>query len=113
MGNEEHASNTRPTTAGIERYLEAIYALGDEGREVIAARLAEHLGVAAPTVTEALRRLVKEGYVSLSRRREIEFTPKGQEVAERMVRRHRLSGTTPHRLARCPLVRRARGGKSA
>ena len=91
MGNEEHASKTRPTTAGIERYLEAIYALGDEGREVIAARLAEHLGVAAPTVTEALRRLVKEGYVSLSRRREIEFTPKGQEVAERMVRRHRLS----------------------
>lgn len=91
MASDNQASQTRPTTAGIERYLEAIYALGDEGREVIAARLAEHLGVAAPTVTEALRRLVKDGYVSLNRRREIEFTPMGQAVAERIVRRHRLS----------------------
>lgn len=91
MGNKERASKTQETTAGVERYLEAIYALGDEGREVIAARLAEHLGVAAPTVTEALRRLVREGHVSLSPRREIEFTAKGREIAERIVRRHRLS----------------------
>lgn len=91
MGNEGDTSQTRPTTAGIERYLEAIYALGDEGREVIAARLAEHLGVAAPTVAEALRRLVKEGYVTLSRRKEIAFTPEGREIAEHIVRRHRLS----------------------
>ena len=91
MGGEAQASKARPTTAGIERYLEAVYALGDEGRDDIAARLAEHSGVAAPTVTEALRRLVREGYVALSQRREIEFTPKGREVAERIVRRHRLS----------------------
>ena len=91
MGNEADTSRSRPTTAGIERYLEAIYALGDEGRDVIAARLAEHLGVAAPTVAEALRRLVKEGYVTLSRRKEIAFTPKGREIAEHIVRRHRLS----------------------
>ena len=91
MGRDAQASKARPTTAGTERYLEAIYALGDEGRVVIAARLAEHLGVAAPTATEALRRLAREGYVALNQRREFEFTPKGREFAERIVRRHRLS----------------------
>ncbi len=91
MADEGQAEKTRPTTAGTERYLEAIFALGDEGRDVIAARLAEHLGVAAPTVTEALRRLVREGYVTLNPRREIEFTERGREIAERIVRRHRLS----------------------
>ncbi|MCY4437833.1 MAG: hypothetical protein OXE05_10920 [Chloroflexi bacterium] len=35
MGREAQASKARPTTAGIERYLEAIYALGDEGRDDI------------------------------------------------------------------------------
>jgi DtxR family Mn-dependent transcriptional regulator len=71
--------------------LEAIYALGDEGRDVIAARLAEHLSVSAPTVTEALRRLVKEGYITVSQRREIEFTTEGRVIAEQIVRRHRLT----------------------
>ncbi len=91
MSGEAQASKARPTTAGIERYLEAIYALGDEGRDDIAARFAEHLGVAASTVTEALRRLVREGYVALSQRREIELTPKDREITKRIVRRHRLS----------------------
>ncbi len=49
------------------------------------------LGVSPPTVTEAVRRLVREGYVVVNDQRAIGFTPKGREAAERIVRRHRLS----------------------
>ena len=56
-------------TQAIEEYLESIYKLHSRGVKVIAARLAEDLGVAAPTVTEMLRRLRAEGFVVIRRHR--------------------------------------------
>ena len=79
------------TTAVVEDYLQIIYSQAAEGKAVIGARLAKSLGVSAPTVTVALHRLVKEGYVQLNDKKEVSLTPKGSEVAETTVRRHRLA----------------------
>jgi len=73
-----------------EDYLAAIYALSDEGRTVIGARLAEHLGVAPPTVTETLRRLERDGLVRFGERHEVSLTDAGHALGEGVVRRHRL-----------------------
>lgn len=82
----------RPAASSVvEDYLLAIYSIQSEGRPVIAARLAETLGVTAPTVTATVRRLVKEGLVEAGGRREIELTAEGLERAEFMVRRHHLA----------------------
>lgn len=78
-------------TQAVEEYLESIYKLNLRGGRVIAARLAEDLGVSAPTVTEMLRRLREGGYVHSEGEKEIRLTEAGIGAAEVLVRRHRLS----------------------
>lgn len=78
-------------TRAIEEYLESIYKLQSRGTRVIGARLAEDLGVSAPTVTEMLRRLRQEGFVVLGGDKEVVLTQKGRDAAEVLIRRHRLS----------------------
>ena len=51
----------------LEEYLEAIWELEEEGVQVIQARLAEHLGHSAPSVSEMVRRLRTDGYVAARR----------------------------------------------
>jgi DtxR family Mn-dependent transcriptional regulator len=78
------------TTPAIQDYLGAIYDLAGSDRPVIGARLARHMHLSAPSITEALRRMQKEGYIRLARKKEIRLTSKGLGIAETMARRHRL-----------------------
>lgn len=77
-------------TASVQDYLAAIYDLAGSGRPVIGARLAKHIGVSAPTVTEAIHRLTRSGFVRVGRGKSLTLTPRGREIAEVMARRHRL-----------------------
>lgn len=74
-----------------EDYLRAIYVLAEEIQPVIAARVADEMGVSASTVFSTLRRLEREGYVKVARRKEIHLTGKGKGVAEGILRRHFLT----------------------
>jgi DtxR family Mn-dependent transcriptional regulator len=75
----------------LEDYLKAIYQLSEETKPVIAARLADETGVSPSTIFATLRRLAKEGYVTINRRKEIHLTNDGKKVAENIVRRHFLT----------------------
>lgn len=74
-----------------KEYLEAIYELGEEGRRILQARIGERLGLAAATVSEGVKRLVADGYVTIGEGREIALTDTGRTIAETLVRRHRLA----------------------
>ena len=74
----------------ISHYLEAIYYIHAEGEAVRSARLADWLSVSRPTVTVALRRMIRYGMVRLSARKEIDLTHRGLGAAEAIVRRHRI-----------------------
>jgi DtxR family transcriptional regulator, Mn-dependent transcriptional regulator len=74
-----------------ESYCETIYNMMMEGEQVIGARLAEKFRVSAPTVTENLKRLVRDGYVEMDSRRAISLTSQGITMAEAVLRRHRLT----------------------
>src|SRR5579864_6609324 len=74
----------------LEEYLEAIHELEEEGTQVIQARLADRLGHSAPAVSEMIRRLRTEGYLSV-KDRAVTLTPKGRARAESVVRKHRLA----------------------
>lgn len=74
----------------ISRYLEAIYYMDAEGESVRSARLADWLGVSRPTVTVALRRMIRDGMVRIDPRKEIVLTAAGRVAAESIVRRHRI-----------------------
>src|SRR5688500_17120800 len=78
------------TTASVQDYLAAIYDLAGSGKPVIGARLAKHMAVSAPAVTEAVQRIARGGYVRVGPRKELTLTPKGHQIAEVMARRHRL-----------------------
>ncbi len=75
----------------VEEYCETIYNMSMEGDAVIGARLAEKFSVAPPTVTETLKRLVRDGLVEMDQRRQVTLTPKGVDLAEAVLRRHRLT----------------------
>jgi DtxR family Mn-dependent transcriptional regulator len=77
-------------TATADRYLEAIYYIDAEGEVVRPGRLSGWLGVAAPTVTDALRRLERDGWVRTASDRSVTLTASGEEVASGIVRRHRV-----------------------
>lgn len=78
------------TTPAIQDYLGAIFDLAGGDKPVIGARLARHMHVSAPSITEALRRMQREGYIRLHRKREVRLTSKGLDIAKTMARRHRL-----------------------
>src|SRR5438270_2866973 len=80
-----------PLSATVEEYLETIYNMSAEDEQVIGARLAEKFHVSAPTVTEMLKRLMRDGYVSMDAKRAVTLTEEGYQAAEAVLRRHRLT----------------------
>lgn len=80
-----------PPSATVEEYLEAVYNMRMEDEVVIGARLAEKFAVSAPTVTEMLKRLVRDGYVEMDNKRQVTLTEAGIRAAESVLRRHRLT----------------------
>jgi DtxR family transcriptional regulator, Mn-dependent transcriptional regulator len=74
----------------LEEYLEAIHELDEEGIQVIQARLADRLGHSAPAVSEMIRRLKTEGYLTVEDH-DVKLTSKGRTRAESVVRKHRLA----------------------
>jgi DtxR family Mn-dependent transcriptional regulator len=83
--------DTSATSKTVEDYLLNIYTISHEGRTVIAARLAEALEVAPPTVTATLHRMVRDGLINVTPQKEVVLTDSGHARAETMVRRHRLA----------------------
>jgi DtxR family Mn-dependent transcriptional regulator len=73
-----------------ERYLEAIYYIEHEGEVPRPGRLAEWLGVSAPTVSVSLQRLARDGLIRIAGDRSVELTDGGAEAAATIVRRHRI-----------------------
>ena len=75
----------------VENYLQAIYKLKERDERVFPARLAEVMNVSAATVVGTLKRLNKQGMIEVSTDKEVNFSPKGRELGEAVVRRHRLA----------------------
>lgn len=77
-------------TATVDKYLEAIYCIAAEGEVVRPGRLAYWLSVSAPTVSDALQRLRRDGWVELGEDRSVTLTDSGEVTATALVRRHRV-----------------------
>jgi DtxR family Mn-dependent transcriptional regulator len=75
----------------VEDYLQLIYTMRREGSPVIAARVKDRKGVSAPTAWATLKRMERDGLVTLAADHHIELSPHGQEMAESIIRRHMLA----------------------
>ncbi len=73
----------------FEEYCECIFELAEDDVDIIQARIAERLDVSRPAVSEMIRKLETVGLITNDGK--ILLTAEGQELAERVVRRHRLA----------------------
>jgi DtxR family Mn-dependent transcriptional regulator len=77
-------------TVSKEDYLKAIFEAQSEGEAVISATLANWLKVSAPAVSMALRRLKRDGLVSVRKDGRVLLTSQGTKIAKSIAVRHHL-----------------------
>ncbi len=77
-------------TISKENYLKTIAEAESEGETVIAATLVRWLGVSAPAVTMAIRRLKRDALIRVAASGNISLTKAGREIANRLLTRHHL-----------------------
>lgn len=71
-------------------YVETIFYIRVEEGRVRPGRLATWMGISAPSVTVALQRLARDGWVTIAADRSVTLTARGEGLAARIVRVHRL-----------------------
>jgi DtxR family Mn-dependent transcriptional regulator len=86
---KENMDAQQPTPT-IEDYLSLIFSISFDQEKITGAKLAEYLGVSAPTVTATLQRMERDGWISTGDKKQISLTEKGQTAALAVVRRHNL-----------------------
>ncbi len=74
----------------VEDYLSLIYVLERDNMPVVGTHLAEILGVTPPTVTHTLKRLVRDGLITMDEKG-TRLTESGWDAARTVVRRHMLT----------------------
>jgi DtxR family transcriptional regulator, Mn-dependent transcriptional regulator len=77
-------------TETVEDYLKAIFELDTRCGGATTSTLAERLGVAAPTVSAMLKRLVPDGLIARPQAHRVTLTEHGTAHVLAIVRRHRL-----------------------
>ena len=82
------AATRAELTASMEDYLEAIHVLSQQKRVVRIKDIAKRMGVKMPSVTGALKVLSERGLVHHERYEDVELTPEGQQIGERICQRH-------------------------
>lgn len=75
----------------IEDYLQVMHYMTRDGATIIGARLAERIGVAPPTVTATLQRMIRDRLITMDAHKVVHLTDEGREQAESIVRRHALA----------------------
>lgn len=73
----------------IEDYLSLIYVIERDGEPVVGARLAEILKVSPPTVTNTLKRMVRDGLITMQENG-THLTETGWDAARLIMRKHML-----------------------
>ncbi|PWH13761.1 MAG: hypothetical protein DDG59_13755 [Anaerolineae bacterium] len=85
---EKMSTKLTPT---IEDYLSLLLVLERDGEPVVGARLAELLGVTPPTVTNTLKRMTRDGLVTMDEKSGPRLTEQGRAAARSVMRRHMLT----------------------
>ena len=82
--------NSTERHPAFEEYCECIFELHEDVLEVIQARIAERLQVSRASVSQMIEKMSKAGLVIAEGSR-ISLTIEGQNLAQQVVRRHRLA----------------------
>lgn len=78
------------TSQSVEDFLKKVYTLQQNMERVSTNALADALNITAPSVTDMAQRLVEEGTIDYRKYKGIRLTHEGEQVALKILRRHRL-----------------------
>jgi DtxR family transcriptional regulator, Mn-dependent transcriptional regulator len=81
---------SQEATVAEEEYLQIMYWLEEAGLAMTGANVARAMHLSPPTVHEMIGRLESDGYVERASDKSVEFTGRGRDEAQQIVRRHRL-----------------------
>lgn len=85
-----HQESNRPTHT-VEDYLMTMHVMERDYGEIVAARLAEMLGVAPATVTMTFKRMERDNWITGKGRKSVHLTETGRAAAHSVTRRHMLT----------------------
>ena len=71
-----------------EDYLEMILVIKRKKRSVRSIDIAREMNFSKPSISIAMKKLQKDGLIEINQGREIDLTPAGREIAERIYERH-------------------------
>ncbi|MEO8108118.1 MAG: metal-dependent transcriptional regulator, partial [Actinomycetes bacterium] len=74
-----------------EMYLRTIFELEEEGIVPLRARIAERLQQSGPTVSQTVSRMARDELLTVEGDRHLQLTPRGRDMAMRVMRKHRLA----------------------
>ena len=77
-------------TESVEEYVEGIWRLEREVQTVGTGDIAQYMNVAPASVTVMLKRLTERGLVEHTPYQSVRCTPRGEELAIKLLRKHRL-----------------------
>lgn len=80
----------RQVTGNREDYIKAIYELGGEKNRIGTKKIALALKISPPSVSEMLKKLVKEGYIEYRIYKGVKLTERGIKEALHIKKRHLL-----------------------
>ena len=73
----------------LEDYLEEIYRFASQQQVVRTTDIAQKLNVSLPSVTKAVKKLSRKGYLQYERYKNIELTSQGKQLGKFLVTRNR------------------------
>lgn len=76
-----------------EMYLETIYVLQKNNKDVRSIDIANELGYSKPSVSRAIHLLDNDNYIDIDPKGYISFTKKGLEIAKKIYERHEILST--------------------
>jgi len=85
-------------SSALESYLEKIYELQQEYGAVRPTDLALEMGCKTPSVTSALQRLAKLGFINYETYRPVTLSPTGKEAAKKLNQNHSILANFFHNL---------------
>ncbi|WP_328609018.1 metal-dependent transcriptional regulator [Amycolatopsis sp. NBC_00345] len=81
-----------------EMYLKAAYELAEDGVVPLRARIADRLAQSAPTVSQTVARLERDGLLEVSEDRHLVLSAEGRRRATRVMGKHRLAEVLLYRV---------------
>ncbi|MHA1247780.1 MAG: metal-dependent transcriptional regulator [Candidatus Thorarchaeota archaeon] len=86
--SDRKRGSTSALTDALEMYIKIVHELEQERGAATVTDIAERLGVRAPSVTVALKRLADMGMVDYQKYRAVTLTRRGKRVARRLTKTH-------------------------